>query len=555
MGADIKKLLPIGIDSFREIRETDRYYVDKSLIIQDFIRYGDKVALITRPRRFGKTLNMTTIREFFDITKDSKDIFEGLAIMDTEHASQINSRPVLYFTFKDCKAKTIDTLMFQIANVVLKEYAKYEKIFNDKADMSNLHYRTCSMIYEKLSSRSMDINEELLAISIEELIQAVYEYYKVKPIVLIDEYDQPILSCVEHGYYEELKTFFPWFYGGALKGQDCLYQALLTGIQRIAKESIFSQLNNIRVYAVTDEPYSGYFGLTTEEMEVLLPDYGLVLNEQVKQKYDGYIFGKTEMYNPWSALNYADTGLLENYWLNTSTNFLIRKSVAEAGRMFQKGFDRLIADGIAEVGAELACSFFELKHSDTLWGLLINSGYMTIVEKEVGSPFAKVRIPNGEVRSEFSKIIADSANVDNMDLHKMFQYLLRKDMEGFIDIYRELVLSCTSYHDARENAYHMLFLGMCISLKGLYKITSNAEAGHGRSDIRMESLSAERPHIIIEFKQGDDVDTLAKKALRQISEKRYYEGLSGECLLLGIAHDKKKCTAAHKTISASLSYE
>jgi len=268
----------------------------------------------------------------------------------------------------------------------------------------------------------------------------------------------------------------------------------------------------------------------------------------VKQKYDGYLFGKTEMYNPWSLLHYADTGKLKNYWINTSTNYLIRKSIAEAGGLFRKSFDKLISEGTAKVAANLECSFVELKHGDTLWGLLINSGYLTILENS-DELFLNVRIPNGEVRSEFASIVADQANVQSLDLYKMFQCLFDLDMDGFMEVYRELVISCTSYHDAKENAYHMLFLGMCISLNDLYKITSNIESGHGRSDITMESLSAGRPHIVIEFKQGEAVDELKEKALQQILDNRYFSGLCGDTLCIGIAHDKKRCSIAHKTVA------
>ncbi|MCL1981468.1 MAG: AAA family ATPase, partial [Clostridiales bacterium] len=390
--------------SFREIRETDRYYVDKTLVIQDFIEFGDKAALVMRPRCFGKTLNMTTIREFFDITADSKAIFEGLAIMNTKHASQINSRPVLYFSFKDCKADTAEEMLFHVAKVVLKEYAKYNVEFKGKMDMENYYYFTFNMIYEKLRNRNID--ECLLGISISELVQAVHEHYKIRPIVLIDEYDQPILSSVEHGYHDELSDFFSGFYGRALKGQDSLHQALLTGIQRVVNGSIFSQLNNLIVYTVCDKPYSQHFGLTAGETGELLSDYGLELSGEVKQKYGGYLFAGTEVYNPGSVLHYADTGELDNYWISTPTSLLIGKAISEAGGLFRKSFDKLVAEGAAEVGANLQCSFLELADEDTLWGLLINSGYLTVTKREVGFTAMAVRIPNDEVRSEFSKIVA-----------------------------------------------------------------------------------------------------------------------------------------------------
>ena len=542
----MKKALPIGIDSFREIRETNRYYVDKTLLIRDFISAFDKVALITRPRRFGKTLNLTMLREFFDITKNSKAIFEGLKIMDTEYAAQINSRPVIYITFKDCRANTIESLVFKMSTAILVEYEKYSAIFKAGINESKVCYQTFQTIYSKLIER--DISLDFLEIAVQTLEQALFEYYKIMPMVFIDEYDQPIMSSFEFDYHKQLSTFFAGFYGSALKGQDCLHQALLTGIQRIVKESIFSQLNSIMVYTVVDKYYSTHFGLLPEEADELLSCYNLHLDNVVKQKYNGYIFGEVEIYNPWSILYYANTGELKNYWVNTSTNFLIRKSIDEADSLFRKSFDRLICDGYANVSADLECSFIELKHSDTLWGLLINSGYITVVEK-INEMSMNVRIPNGEVQSEFMKIIAAQANVQSLDLNKMFRNLFERNMDAFMDIYSEIVLSCTSYYDAKENAYHMMFLGMCIALNGIYKISSNVEAGYGRSDIVMESLYSDRPHIVIEFKQGEEINELKETALRQILDNRYYGSLRGEILCIGIAHNKKKCLMAHKTIN------
>jgi hypothetical protein len=262
------------------------------------------------------------------------------------------------------------------------------------------------------------------------LERVLHEYYKIKPIVLIDEYDQLIISSYEYNYYDQLKTFFSGFYGSALKGQDHLHQAVLTGIQRVVKESIFSQLNNVKVYTVLDERYSSYFGLRDDETRELLAYYDLQLDETVKRKYNGYLFNKAEMYNPWSILNYADTGKLENFWINTSTNFLVKKAISEAGGYFQKDFDKLITDGTVEISADLDCSFVELQHNDTLWGLLVNTGYITAFER-TNELFMKVRIPNDEVMSEFIKIIADRANIQSRDLNKMFQYLLQKTWMDF----------------------------------------------------------------------------------------------------------------------------
>ncbi|MCL1809247.1 MAG: AAA family ATPase [Clostridiales bacterium] len=536
-----QKYLLIGADNFREIRECNKYYADKTLIISDFIQYGDEVTIITRPKHFGKTLNMTMIREFFDITKDSKGIFDGLAIMNTDYADQINSRPVLYFTFNDCGAKKADQLLFKIANDVLKEYSKYNTVFKDKRDKASDAYFTFDMIFEGLRSRNID--EGLLAISIEELVQAVYEHYKIKPIVLIDEYDQPILCAAEHGYLDELKAFFSGFYGGALKRQDCVHQALLTGIQRVAKESVFSQISNLAVYTVMDEPYSRRFGLMEEEAEELLRRFGCAFDEPVKKMY-GYQFGKEEVYFPLSVLKYAIKGKLENYRPNTFADLLLSKFVSEADDLFHKGFNKLVAEGVAEVSADLTCSFVELAHGDTLWGLFINSGYLTVVETELGAFFTTVRIPNGEARSEFIKIMAYSARVNSWDIDKMYQYLLKPDLEGFMDIYRELVLSCTNQFAEKEEAYHKLFLCMCLSLSDMYKTTSNIKPSHGCFGIRLESLSPVRPHILIEFKEGEDVDALKGEALVYIFENQRYAGLEGECMCIGVAHSNTRCSLA-----------
>jgi hypothetical protein len=329
-----------------------------------------------------------------------------------------------------------------------------------------------------------------------------------------------------------------------------LDRALLTGIQRVAKESIFSDLNNVTVCTVLSESYSAYFGLDETETSTLLESCDLSLNDDVKQQYDGYQFGKTEMYNPWSIINYANSRQLEDYWVKTSTNSLVHQSIARADFDFQEDFDTLIVDGIVTVYTDLSCSFLELEETKTLWGLLINSGYLTVVER-INNDKLTVRIPNGEVRKEFIELVAKRTKLTSRDLSDMFQYLLDKEMDRFMAVYRKLVLTSTSFHDAKEYAYHMLFLGMSFLLRDLYKVTSNIEAGHGRGDIIMESLvPAKRSHIIIEFKQGEDIENLKNKALRQIMDMEYYAGLKGEILCIGIAHDIKRCDYAYEVVTS-----
>ncbi|MBE5980644.1 MAG: hypothetical protein E7249_16205 [Paenibacillaceae bacterium] len=539
----VKRILPIGNDDFRKLRENGSYYVDKTLLIKDFIEMKDEVTLIARPRRFGKTLNVTMLKEFFDIEKDSRDIFNGLAIMDTEYADQINSRPVIYFTFKNSKGTTVEELTAQLKLAMQEQYGYYEEKFRDKLNKNSFSTKKFYESYDLLmDQRSTHI---YLSGVLLDLTRVVYEFYHIRPILLIDEYDQPIMSSYEYGYHNQLGPFFANLYGSAMKGNSSLGQALITGVQRVAKESIFSQFNNARVYTVMHKQYASYFGLTVGETEKLLTDYGLILDENVRMKYDGYRFGGLEIYNPWSVLNYADIVSLDNYWINTSSNFLVKQALRTADKRFWEDFDQLASGKEISVWLTLETSYIERDSNYSLWGLLVNSGYLTAL-KRIDSNTAVVKIPNDEVMSEFQVLIAEISGVDGMDLQQMLSCLINKDMRRFFELYQDIVISCTSYMDAKENAYHMLFLGMCITLRGTYKVTSNIEAGFGRSDITLEALMPAHSHVIIEFKQGEDLERLREEALQQIIDNQYYTGLSGEVLCVGLAHDKKRCSMVHK---------
>lgn len=542
----MKKALPIGNDDFTEIRENCFYYVDKTLMIRDFLRMKDKVALIARPCRFGKTLNMTMIRDFFDITKESESLFSRLAIMDTEYAEQMNSRPVIFLTFKDCKGITSREMFSLLKKELYNEYLRYEEILRNSWDTLNPYKK--QDFYQMIDILRDDTSTYIQFVTaLKDLTSVVKSHYKVAPILLIDEYDQPIMSSYENGYHGETATFFANFYGTALKGNPFLEQALLTGIQRVAKESIFSQLNNPQIYTVIDQDYAPYFGLNTEEVSELLDYCGLELTEEVKKMYDGYHIGGIEMYNPWSILNYAKRGRLENYWIKTSTNFLIRKAMSDADKNFWDSFDLLANGSEATVWLTLDTSYIERESNYSLWGLLVNAGYITVTAWIDGNS-AVVKIPNDEVMSEFQVLITEISGINGQDLIRMFSCLMNKDMANFFMIYQDIVMSCTSYMDGKENAYHMLFLGMCITLRGTYKVTSNIEAGYGRSDITLIPLSANHVNVIVEFKQGENLEQLKKEALEQILEQKYYSGLKGEVVCVGLAHNKKRCDMAFKTI-------
>jgi len=565
----MEQTLAIGVDDFKEIRTGDYYYIDKTLIVRDFCTYKSKVSLITRPRRFGKTLNMTTLKEFFDITKDSREIFKDLAIMNTSCADQLNTMPVIFLTFKNCSGETIDEMCISLAKAIRKEYLRYESLFGVTVDQTSNDYFAFYQIYNMLKEvketkgengekKSYNIDISLLKSGLTELIKSVSIFYNKNPLVLIDEYDQPLIKAHDMGFRERFsKSVYGNFLGDALKGNDYLGRALLTGIQRVAKESIFSEVNNFVVYTVVDEIYAPYFGLTKSETTQALQHYGFEHTEEIRSYYDGYRFGGIEIYNPWSILEYMLKKKLHPYWLNTSTNGLIRELVSNAEADFAEDFEELIKDGQVEVYVNFEASFMELEVPETLWGLLVNSGYLTI-EEDLGYSDYILKIPNYEVKEEFRSIVALYTKVGENRVHQLFGALVRRDIDRFLKIYQKLVYDCISYHDTKpedeknpyENSYHMLFLGMSMSMSGMYKPVSNRESGDGRSDIIMRSLHPEkRPHIIVEFKRGEDLKTLKKEALEQIFENRYYIELSGNVLCIGIAHHKKRCELTHKEIT------
>ena len=561
-----KKILPLGKDDFRKVRESriESYYVDKSLMIRNFLQEDKEVTLITRPRRFGKTLNMTMLRDFLDITQKSHDIFEGLAIMDTKYADEINTIPVIYLSLKNCVGKNVEEVEASLAEEMFKEYKKYDKYFEgvDCNDTSYLRFFQTLEVFKRAPKNKDGIDDVQwvthiqnnlthLTHSLMYLLEAVYTFYKVRPVVLIDEYDNPIIEAHQLGFREEFTSFYSGFLTTALKGNAHLGQALLTGIQRVAKESIFSKLNNPVVYNVLDEHYSQYFGLTEAETRTLLNYYDLKLDDEVKSYYDGYSFAGIEIYNPWSISNYAHRKVLKAYWTKTSTNALIKDSVLAADYRFHRSFEKLITDSEVKVSLNLEASFAELPQTDTLWGLLVNAGYLTITSADYRRKLFAVRIPNEEIIEEFEKIVSAYTKLSGELLQEMLNALIDGEVDDFFEIYQQLVLESTSYYDTRENAYHMLMLGMVMHLRELYDITSNIESGHGRSDLILKSKDAGRSHIVIEFKQGDDVEKLKHEALKQIHNKKYYAGLIGEVLCIGIAHDKKRCELVHEIFQAS----
>jgi len=549
----LKKKLAVAIDDYRELVETNKYFVDKTSLIEELLNRDEKILLITRPRRFGKTLNMTMIREFFDISKDSKKIFAGTRIMGTDYANYINSKPVVFLTFKECKGSNKRKILVELKKKIYSEYERHNILFKDKKKIpEDILYRFEEYKEILKSARtSIELLEDILQDSVKLLTQTLYEYYdKKQAVVILDEYDTPFIEAKVQGCYEDIIDTLAGLLGNTFKGNDNIERGILTGIQRIAQESIFSELNNPAIYTVVDEPYSDKFGLTKDETKEYLKYFGYELNDKVKNYYDGYRFYNHDIYNPMSITSYvSNSGVLDSYWVNTSSNQLIKDEIPKAQKSFKNKFEELIEKGSIDVAIDFKKTFQEKTKARNLWGLLVNAGYIT-VEKKVRNDTYRVRVPNKEVYEEFTKIVLDYTRIDENDIGDMFNALLDKDIDEFKEIYKQIVLECTSFYDGtqKENSYHMLMLGMCVYLKDRFKVESNAETGHGRADITISPLFEGGLNVIIEFKSKEDKDlqAQAEEALQQIKDNKYYTGMKGDILLLGIAHDKKKIEMVHE---------
>lgn len=536
----MKKPIPVGLKSYEKMKQ--RYYtVDKTLMIAEFLERGNEVTLITRPRRFGKTINMSMMTEFFDITKDSRELFQDTAIMKTEYASEINQYPTIFISFANAKGDKADL----VKNIKYQLRDEYDRLsISMKAEMTEFEEDEYKNIKESLLSvNDGNINNVSNALSF--LMSRMEKYYGKRVMVFIDEYDTPFVEAHVNGFYDEIRSGLASMLHNALKTSGSLQYAMLTGIQRVAKENIFSDLNNLVVCTVKDKEYAEYFGFTEKETKGLLEYYDLKLNDEVKQMYDGYHFGDFEIYNPWSIINYASRKILEPYWVNTSSNMMIRKAMEDRDSSFDRGYEKLIETGKLETTVYMETSFFEVNITENLWGLLVNAGYLTL-DEIIGEGEYVLRIPNQEVQKEFQSLTAFYLNVTGTDLNGLFNALRRLRKEDFIDKYQNILLTLPSYHDLKdENSYHVLFLGMCAWLNNDYEIISNKEEGKSRADIILKAKKNSLPSYIFEFKylkEDMDKDGLkknAKKAVEQIREKQYDAGLQGKVIYIGLAHHGK----------------
>ena len=539
----MKKRIPIGLKSYDKLKKGNYYVVDKTMMICDFLERGNEVTLITRPRRFGKTINMSMMAEFFDVTKDAKEIFKDTAIMDTEYAAEMNQYPTVFLSFasaKNSKQELTKAIKYQLR----KEYDRHRQAF--ETTMTEFDADE----YQKIRKALLDTeNGEIDGIgnTLAFLIEKLEKHHGKKVMVFIDEYDTPFIEAHVNGFYDEIRGGLSSLLHNALKASTSLQHAMLTGIQRVAKENIFSDLNNLVVCTVKDQEYAQYLGFTEAETKAVLEYYGLKLDEEVKAMYDGYHFGKEEIYNPWSILNYASREVLEPYWVNTSSNKMIRKAMEGRDLTFARGYEELIEKGKLETLVRMETSFFEVSSTESLWGLFVNAGYLTI-EKVISARDGRyvLRIPNEEVQQEFRDLTASYLNVSESNLSAMFNGLRYEERERFAESYADMLLSLPSYHDLKdENSYHVLFLGMCAWLSNEYDIISNREEGKGRCDIILKAKKEGLASYVLEFKYLKEADTerleeSAKEAVLQIKEKHYDAELQGRTILIGLAHAGKE---------------
>lgn len=536
----MRKAIPLGVVDYETLKNQNYFFIDKSMMIYDFLMRKSTVTLITRPRRFGKTINISMMSSFFDITKDSKEIFKDTKIVETEYISEMNQYPTIFISFANAKNDKWNVVK-EIKLQLRKEYDRYAHVFEQKMTVFEQNE------YESLVQGLMTKNDGLLdnitdALSF--LMARLEKYYHKKVMVFIDEYDTPFIEAHVGGYYEELRGGLSSLLHNALKTSTSLHYAMMTGIQRVGKENIFSDLNNLVVCTVKDPEYSQYFGFTEEETKQTLEYYDLSLNDEVKSMYDGYHFGEHDIYNPWSILNYASRKVLEPYWVNTSSNTMIKKAISSSDEAFERGYEELIRNGELETTVKMDTSFFEVNNTENLWGLLVNAGYLTLHKTiSIQDSLYIIKIPNQEVQLEFRKLTAYHLKATETDLTVLFNSLKRCKKEDFEDRYRKILLTLPSYHDLKdENSYHMMLLGMCAWLSSEYEVISNREVGKGRCDIILKSKKNQISYIL-EFKYTNDssvdLKQLAKSAIDQINSRRYDSELSGTVIRIGLAQYQK----------------
>ena len=529
------KGLPIGREDFKEIRENDFYYVDKTKYIEELLLDGTQVKLFCRPRRFGKTLSMSTLRYFFDIKngEENRKLFDGLYISNSPLMSEQGKYPVIFITMKGLTSSNWSEAIKSISEKIFKLYNQFDGIINSSFNEVE------SKKFQRLLSQESGQAEMQTALSF--LTSLLYKYYNQKVILLIDEYDSPILSAVEKGYYTEMKDFLRAFYGDALKTNEYLQMGVLTGIIRVTQAGIFSDLNNIENYTILKKSYSQYFGLLEEEVEEALRYYGIEYKlDEVRAWYDGYNFAGTEVYNPLSILKYIKEKELESYWINTSGNALIMEIIANSDDRVIKDLEKLFEEKELETTVDLELDMGKSLLESDIWSLMLSSGYLTIKEKIDRKNYI-IKIPNKEIRTFFKDAFIKMVFKGTRYVEDVKRALLTKDLESFEIAFQNMVLESISFHNTTLNMrkeegkevdelaysevpYQMFMLGFLTSMQDKFFVTPEQESGLGRADILLEPKNKNGVGYILEIKaarKNNRISNLAKRAHKQIDSKIY----------------------------------
>ena len=517
----MKKGIGIGIEDFKKIIEEDCYYFDKTNYIEELLKDRTEIKLFTRPRRFGKTLNMTTLKYFFDVknAEENRKLFKDLYIEKSEYFKEQGQYPVIFITMKDLKKNTWEQMYFAAKSLISNLYNEFEYI---REKLNEIEKEKFYKIWSKSEDGDYDNSLRLLS-------EYLYNYYQKKVVLLIDEYDNLLIVANQNGYYKEAINFYRNLYSSALKTNSNLKMGVLTGIVQVAKEGIFSGLNNVITYNILGNDFETFFGLSEEEVENSLKYFELEYEiEEVKKWYDGYKFGNSEVYNPWSIINYLRTKELQAYWVNTSDNALIYDSLKNSTVDVFNNLQTLFEG--KEIKKEISpfFTFEELSKFDGIWQLMVYNGYLKISEK-ISNDEYMIKIPNYEIQTFFKKGFIDKFLVSGNYFNPMMDALLDGDIEEFERRLQNIFLVNTSFYDLKgEKVYHSLFLGMLIWLRDKYEVKSNGERGHGRYDAMLIPLDKIKPAYVFEFKVSKTIKGLNAKteeALEQIKEKQYDAGL------------------------------
>ena len=556
----MRKKLPIGIDGFEKIRTNDFYYADKTLFIKELLQNWGEVNLFTRPRRFGKSLNMSMLKCFFEIGSNPA-LFEGLEILQEKELCEkyMGKFPVISISLKSVDGLNYEAAVTALRRVIGNEACRFD--FLTESERLSQNDKELYMGLTTVKDGKYLITDDVLTDSLKTLSLLLEKHYDQKTILLIDEYDVPLDKAFQAGYYDEMVSLIRNLLGNVLKTNDSLYFAVLTGCLRISKESIFTGLNNPKVHTISDVRYDEYFGFTNADVDALLDFYGLsAYKDVIRDWYDGYRFGDTDVYCPWDVINYCDELLAdpsaepENYWANTSGNDLILRLLKKANQTTRNDVEQLINGETITKTIRQELTYREVEESiDNIWSVLYSTGYLTCRRRIPGKKM-ELALPNREVRELFIELVKDwfeeTTQADSARINRFCAAFPAGDTDVIQEMLGDYLWDSISVRDTavrrnmKENFYHGMLLGLLRS-QGSWLVRSNAETGEGYSDISIQT--PDRVGIVIELKYADDgnLENACEEALGQIEEKKYAEGLkrrgTKKIIKYGIAFWEKEC--------------